>query len=103
MTDAVYIDSMLLAQLLEFAITELWYADQDEGCCWRCCSPCSVLKQLYDDKRLDDLVRPRHEGEHLGADATWTLARVDREFLNHAWRLTSCHEPPTARRPMLLK
>lgn len=89
MTDLVAMDAQVAAFLIAGALDDLWYADQEEGCCPQCCAPCAALKQLLDAGRLDDLVRPYEE---QFSSETWLNGEVDRNFLARAWRMTDCHD-----------
>jgi hypothetical protein len=92
---AVRLPREVVERLVEYAMDMLWSTDQDArmapsydgGCCPICCTPCSALKLLLDTDRLDELaVR--------GKGSSWwstTENGVDRGFLEHAWRKTSCH------------
>ncbi len=61
---------------------ERW--DDYQGCCPRCCGPCSVLRELLGEGQLDRLVRawPAHQ-----QSAWWDEDRqeVDRAWLRGAW------------------
>lgn len=84
----VTLPTLIVSQLVDYALATLWQADQQEGCCPRCCNPCAALKALLDTGRLDDVARP------LGRDSSfWFEAGncVDRVWLTAAWRMTSCH------------
>lgn len=77
------------AMLLEHAINELFQAEQDEGCCFKCCGPCSVIYEKLLDGTLDRAVAARSSGSSWWDEGQ---QQVDRQFLHSAWRLTACHE-----------
>lgn len=70
-------------------LNHLHSADQEDGCCPVCCGCCWALKELLDAGQLDDLVRDYATD---GWDC-WDVdaGRVDRAWLERAWRLSSCH------------
>lgn len=80
-----------VAMLADHALTSLYMADQDEGCCNVCCAPCNALLRLLDAGLLDKLIGMRRD---VYETDTWDIVnqRVDREFLQRAWRMTSCHD-----------
>ena len=77
------------AVLLEHAINELYHSSQDEGCCYKCCGPCSVIYEKLNDGTLDQAVSTRANGSIWWDDE---LEQVDRKFLHDAWCRVSCHE-----------
>lgn len=85
--DVVVVNREVMALLLDAALDKLWYAEQEEGCCPRCCAECVALRRLLESDQLDDLVRSRAEGNDW-----WDAAnnRVDRDWLARAWRFTDC-------------
>lgn len=85
--DTVTVERDVIARLIEAELDQVWLADHLEGCCSRCCGPCSALQRLLDLGQLDDLVRPRAAG------SDWWDAehnQVDRAWLARAWRFTEC-------------
>lgn len=79
--------------LAEYAMSQLFAAEQDMGCCPRCCGACAALRQLLDAGQLDDLMREdgpsSYWWDHVGG-------RVDRAWLDRAWRMTKCHDDEEA-------
>jgi hypothetical protein len=57
-----------------------------EGCCNRCCAPCSALSQLLDLGLLDELYRFYHRS-YGGQSLVWDEEKnqIDREWLDRAW------------------
>lgn len=87
----VVVDRQTHSWLVEAALDQIWYGEQEEdslGCCPTCCAPCAALKALLDAGTLDDAVRHRTTSSWWDA----TNGRVDRDWLSKAWRMTSCHE-----------
>jgi hypothetical protein len=87
----VVVPAQTAAYLVAGHLDFLYVDDQAEGCCPECCAPCRALKQLLDAGQLDNLARPYYEGEGRDSEV-WLDGRVDREFLNRAWRMTNCHD-----------
>ncbi len=75
-----------VAMLLHTAVDHLFYrvtdADEGRGCCYRCCAPCSVIKELLDSGDLDVWLRQWPDGL---ASVWWVDERVDRALLDQAW------------------
>lgn len=78
-----------VAWLAVHALNELYIADQEEGCCPKCCGPCRALDLMREDGSLDWLVRKQGDGNDW-----WDPDRrmVDPKLFGRAWRRTDCHE-----------
>lgn len=76
--------------LFAHGLNELFVDEQDEGCCYECCGPCNALKQMLDAGLLDYYAKMVIET--MGDSYWWKKDKVDREWLESAWRLTKVCE-----------
>lgn len=92
----VEIDDEAVAGIIAFAIDKLYYADQEDGCCPKCCAACRSLQLMVNEGTLDLAVHPY---VIEGQPDWWNeeTGQVDREFLTRAWRMTDCHNFDEAR------
>lgn len=82
------IQTAALQALVTGHIDNLWYADQIDGCCAKCCMPCKALMHLLIEGQLDALVHPQARGSSEYWDSKNN--QVSRLWLKHAWRLQDC-------------
>ena len=75
--------------LVAHALSSLYRAEQDEGCCNVCCAACESLKTLFDANLLDYYARQvvASYGNLDWFDSKTTA--VKRDWLASAWRLTN--------------
>jgi hypothetical protein len=92
--NTVTLDAETAALLVAGHLDILHGKEQDVGCCPRCCGPCSALKRLLDEGQLDQIVWAYGVQRRV---EWWDekAARVDRDWLASAWRMTACHEEPS--------
>lgn len=79
----------VISQLVDYALAMLWQADQQEGCCPKCCNACAALQALDETGQLDEFARRYGRGSFYWYEPA---DRVNRAWLNEAWRMTGCHE-----------